>query len=57
MMTLFLASVKKMVLLRSWTVILMTMTMTDEMKPVRGMNLCIMMTVSKTALKMKGRSE
>lgn len=52
-----LISVKKMTLLRSWTMLLMKTTLTDDIKQVRGIDWCIRMTMSQTALKMKGRSE
>lgn len=56
-MMMFLTSVKKMTLLRSWTMLLMTMTLTDEIKQGSGIDWCSMMPMSQTALKIKGRSE
>lgn len=40
-MMMFLISVNKMTLLRSWMVLLMTMTLTDEIKQVSGIDWCI----------------
>lgn len=54
------AQVKMMVILKTWIKIstmtaLMTVTLTDQMERVRGMNLYIVMTMNETTMKKKNQ--
>uniref|UniRef100_A0A8D2DE66 Wbp11/ELF5/Saf1 N-terminal domain-containing protein n=1 Tax=Sciurus vulgaris TaxID=55149 RepID=A0A8D2DE66_SCIVU len=60
MMMMFPVPVKMMAILRTWIrismmTVLMTVTLTDQMEKVRGMNLCTVMIVRETIMKKKSQ--
>uniref|UniRef100_A0A2K6SU68 WW domain binding protein 11 n=1 Tax=Saimiri boliviensis boliviensis TaxID=39432 RepID=A0A2K6SU68_SAIBB len=60
MMMIFLAPVKMMAILRTWIkistmTVLMTVTLTNQMEKVRGMNLCTVMMVRETTMKKRSQ--
>lgn len=62
MMMMFPAPVKMMAILKTWikismTTVLMTVTLTDQMEKVKGMNLCTVMILREKTMKKKVRSE
>lgn len=60
MTMMFLAPVKMMAILKTWTrismtTVLMTVTVTDQMEKVKGMNLCTVMTLREKTMKKRNQ--